>query len=482
MNKEEKFRDRLLEEIGPIFNQYIMNGDLSVTPFTKQIDMNIDDLDTLLKIHFLMPYKTNNRENNKLDVIDFMKNLEKRIRRINTSIKKEKEKYQGGNLKGKIDFSRTFKERLMHNPFDETMFICNLIDKDFNTDENKVLKTFLEILWEILNSDKIKSILEYDYLYEHWIKERDVEGDRTSFKEILERILEMNIYLRNIDIKNETVIEDERLLNDVSKSRNSLYREAAELLIRYKDVIINRDIDDSEARELLKHTFIKPKKNDVLFELYWTLRIVDEFNETKPRFKPIQTGKNIIAYWETDEYEYKIYHNSSGSKNIGIKFREDYSIILDKLKNSNFRINGKKIMDTFIGRELKIMEHFNEMGDQIKLWHGNQPDIIFEKKLKDTGEIEDIFIGEVKYSDDEYYDAKNGMKELLEYISLIGKDEYYETSNNLFQNLAKTKGALFVKEKAKVGKITDTVSDNIKIIHFDNREEWDSLRTMLGLS
>jgi len=480
---DKKFRSKLLEEIGPIFNQYVMDGEASIASFT-QVNMNIDDLETVLKVHYLMPYQTPEEEEEKLDVIDFMKTVKKRIREINTIIKKEKERFQGGEVKGKIDFSGTFKERMMNNPFDETLFICNIIDRSFDNDENKVLKAFLEVVWEILNSDMIEDKLEYEYLKKYWIDKKDIGGDKVSFKGLLGNLLKNNIYLRNIKVDKEKIIRDNRLLNDVSKSRNKLYSEAAELLKRYKKVVINKDINPSEAKELLRHTFIKPNSMDLLFELYWALRIIDEVSDENPNLKTIHKKANLIAYWEKDDYNYKLYHRCSGRGKIGINFKESGKEILKVLEKSDVDINGKKITDTFIGRELKIMKYFEELNDNTKLWGGNQPDIILEKICKDTDETEKIFVGEVKYSQEEEYDAKTGMKELLEYMSLIGNEEdYFENQEDLFQGLSKVNGALFIKENAKVGKITDneTKSEHIQIIHHNREEGWDDLKEMLDL-
>lgn len=480
---DEEFRSELLEKIGPIFNQYIMGGEASIASFTK-VNMNIDDLETVLKVHYLMPYQTTEDEEEKLDVIDFMKTVRKRIREINTIIKKEKERFQGGEVKGKIDFSRTFKERMMNNPFDETLFVCNIIDRSFDNDENKVLKAFLEVVWEILNSDMIEDKLEYEYLKKYWIDKKDISGDEVSFKEVLGNLLKNNIYLRNIKVDKEKIIRDERLLNDVSKSRNKLYSEAAELLKRYKKVVINKDINKSEAKELLRHTFIKSNRMDLLFELYWSLRIIDDVSDGTPNLKTIHKEANLIAYWEKDDYNYKLYHRCSGRDKIGIDFIENGKRILKVLEKSDIDINGKKITDTFIGRELKIMKYFEENDNNVKLWGGNQPDIILEKICKDSNETKKIFVGEVKYSKKETYDAKNGLKELLEYMSLIGNEEYYfENQENLFQGLDKVNGALFIKENAEVRKITDneTKSDHIQIIHHNKEEDWDDLKEMLDI-
>jgi len=471
----KKFEESLIEEIAPLFTQYVMEGVLDPKPNLEDINMDIDDLDTLLKYDYIL----------RRDLKEFMKNLERRLRNIRTTIKKEEETFKGGRTKGKIDFSSTLKERLSSNPFDETIFVCNVIDKEFNTDENIVLKTFLKTVSEILKICDENKLLNLDYSRDFWIDE-NVEGTENTFREFIDGILEMNIYLRQINIEDKQVIENERLLYNVSKSRNHLYSEAAKLLLYYKKVIYDRDLDPTEAENLLKRFFKKPKEMSVLFELYWSLKIVDEFKRvTNPKFKPIGvlTTDNVIAEWKIGNYNYIMFHTTSGSKEIKINFRENCKKVIELIENSD-----KKIMDTFIGRELKIMEYFKEMGDEIKLWGGNQPDIILEKRDKETNDILEVFVGEVKYTDKPHdsnnatSQAKNGLKELLEYIAFIGDDDQcFEKSENLFDNLGKVKGGLFLKSKINAGKIEETGSDFIRIIHHNNEEDWDELKKMIGV-
>jgi len=486
LSREDKLREKLLKEIGPIFSQYVMDGKVNTAPFSKEIDLNIDDLDTVLKVHFLLPLKEDGEGKERLDVLDFMDNLKERIREIKTTIRKEKERFQGGEIRGKIDFSGTLKERLTNNMYDETVFICNLIDKNYNTDENQVLKAFLLTLQSILKSDKIKKILENEkneYIYDVWKRKRNINGVKTTYVNILDRILENNIYLRKIGVDKEDILKDERKIHRVAKSRNNLYSEAAKLLIRYKRIIINRDVGEEEARELLRNTFIKPERIDVLFELYWALSIVKEYKkQTDAELKPIGdiSGDNILAEWEKEGSNFEIYYRSSGG--LDFSFKEDHEDIIKKLGKSSLEVNDRHITESFIGRELKIMGHFNEMGDQIKLWFGNEPDIILkETKKGNNEEVKKIFIGEVKNTENKDY-AKQGLKELLEYISLVGmKGEYFEKRENLFKDLKKVNGALFLRKNTQVGKITDTASEDIEIIHFDDEKEWDSLKEIFDL-
>jgi len=465
-----------------------MDGQIKPSPFSKEVDMNIDDLETILKIHFLMPIRDKPELEDKLDVIEFMKELQDRIRKIKTTIRKEKERFQGGEIKGKIDFESTLKERLTNGSLDETVFICNLIDKNYNTDENQVLKTLLLTLQSILKSDKIKEVLKKDYLKKYWKEKKIIKGVETSYENILDKMLENNIYLRRISVDEEKVLKDERKLRRVAKSRNNLYSEAAELLIRYKKIMIDRDLDSTEAQELLRNTFIIPKKMDVFFELYWTIKIVKEYKKQSESFelKPIAefTEKNIVAGWEYEDYIYEIYYRVGMGADLDFSFRKKVKNIIEGLESCNVKINGTNLFDTFIGRELKIIKHFDKMGDEMeRLWGGSQPDIVLKKIDKSTDNLEEIFIWEVKYTEKKNY-AKDGMKELLEYISLVGLDDkaYTEKSENLFEELEKVKGALFVKEHTEVGNITDTKSEHIKIIHHNNDEEWESLKMMLDLT
>jgi hypothetical protein len=406
----------LLNEISKDLNQFLKNGNFS--SFSKEIDpnLNIVDLNKLLRIHFVLTKGDN--ENNKVGVIDFIENLSQRLRRIKTTVTKETELLEG-EVRGRINWMNTISERCKRNPKERTLLVCEKREKDYNIAENLVLKRLLKIIHNIIYFDLMVAF-ENKYI---WLEEWT--DDERKLKDTLNTLFLKNVYLKRIDLK--TAIITDRMISRAKSSRNALYRDSANLLERYNKLMAY-DLDPSESKELLNNTFIKPEKTEVLFELYWTIKIINQFKN--PSFHIIEPGSNIVADWEIDGNKYRIYHNSSGS----FEFKEKVHELMAKLTDQ----------DNYFGRELKVIEKLEEIAE-IKpdsLW-GGRPDILLEK-FDDQNNLVSIFIGEVKYTQNKEY-AYQGLKELLEYMALIKKKgEYVEKFQSLFNKSSNIKGCLFL--------------------------------------
>lgn len=73
------------------------------------------------------------------------------------------------------------------------------------------------------------------------------------------------------------------MIRDTKDSRSEIYRNAAEILEKYQEIIVREgwQEDSSEVVNLLKDTFIKPEKESVLFELYGVLKLLEHNTEQK---------------------------------------------------------------------------------------------------------------------------------------------------------------------------------------------------------
>ena len=327
--------NRLLEEITDDLNQFLKQGNL--TSFSKKIDpnLNIDRIEKLLRIHFVL---TSKDDSNEFGVIDFIKQLPQRLRRIKTTVKQETEIFDGG-VRGRINWNDTIKQRYNQDPNGKTLFVCDKREKNYNIPENIVLKSLLQIVHKIVYYDlRVAFEHEYEWL-KGWAKEKEL-------KEVLNQLFFRNVYLKRIDLTNTTVTD--RMISSASKSRIPLYREAAFLLSRYRK-LMNYELDQREAKELLINTFIKPEKIEVLFELYWAIKIIKQFENAI--FQLIEQGSNIVAKWESDGYRYIMYHNSTGI--FGLK---------EGIEDLNKKLGNK---DNYLGRELKVLEKLEQMA-QIK--------------------------------------------------------------------------------------------------------------------
>lgn len=421
----------IIDEISPDLFSYIKSGKLNPNPIIKDIDvnLNINNLDKLLRIHFILTK----------DVIKFIEKLEIRIRNIKTTTINNIFISKSGVV-GRIDWKNTFSERCKINPKNKTIYVCSRKDKEFEIYENLVLKELLKKIYNVIYKDLNKIITQnkpYNWLNQ-WF-------DKKKLKDILFNVYHKNIYLRKINLKDNYLVSDRMILKTM-KSRKPLYRDAANLLIRYKK-IMNRDIYEKEAKELLRETFVNPDNENLLFELYWIIKIIRNYKNYK--FNIIEDDK--ISEWTDGNYKYKLFHNSTGS----FEFKESLKNLITDSE------------DGFIQREIKVITKLQELVDIKKgdsLW-GGRPDIILEKWKGNN--IDSLFIGEVKNTSNKYY-AIQGLKELLEYIALIKyKDKYVSSDLN----------KLFIDSKILGGLFIDNISDfklkstnsNIKVYMFGNQ-------------
>lgn len=425
--------DILIDRIADDFQTYLMKG-ICLDSFSSKIDPNlrINDVEKLLRIHFVLTEKNDSSPG----VIDFIKKLPPRLRKLKTSIKKVNEVHHG-QIRGKIDWQDTIKKRSKTNVEYNTTYSCLKSNKNFQIKENLVLKELLSIIYEIVFND-LKPALEKDERYE-WLKDWTSKKDR-NLKSLLKNVYLKNIYLERVE--NERVNITKRTINQVKKSRNQLYQEAARLLERYRR-LMNFELEKKEAKELMRNTFIHPEKREVLFELYWAFRILNSFENVT--YHIIEEGINAIANWSDNNFNYIMYHDSKGSNQLNflIKF-ENIEEDIEKTDENGYLFR----LGEFTKEWGELTEDIFSITSNQHIWSGN-PDIIIERYDKETDELDKIFIAEVKDTVNKRY-AITGLRELLEYMSLVMEnDDYFEKGNQLFEG-EKIKGALFVDNVEKI--------------------------------
>jgi len=434
--------DKLINEIGDNFNMFLKAG-IRVDSFSKKIDpeLNINNLNKLLRIHFVLTD----------EVIDFVQALPKRVRRIKTTVDKRSQ-ILNGEVKGRIEWDKTIKERCKCNYGDLTLFVCNQTEKNYNISENIVLKCLLSIIHSIIFED-LKPAIDKEY---RWIGRWT---EQKKLKTTLEEVFLRNIYIKRITSDDTEITE--RMIHSVSKSRNKLYRDAAKLLLRYNK-IMKHDLDPKEAKELLRNTFIKPEKTEVLFELYWVIKMIEAKSrkELKDiRFNLIDGTNHIVAEWDDGDWTYRIYHDSVGTKFQFLERFEEVSKDIKSLGGDGYLIREGMVFGKWQDLCSKVFSL--EKGDSF--W-GGRPDILLEKCKKDSDKPEQVFIGEVKYTDSVEY-AAQGLRELLEYMALIklkSSSKYFEEKENIFKS-DKVEGYLFVD---KIDNVKTPVDSNVNIVRF----------------
>ena len=442
--------EKLVSEIAKDFTTYLRRG-ANFAPYTSEIDpnLNINGIEKLLRIHFVLTESTDDYPG----VIDFVGSLRRRIRRIKTTVAKKSEELHG-QVRGRIDWGSTLKSRSRSGFQDKTQFVCQQTKKNYKVPENLVLKRLLSVIYEIVTEDLKPALMNGDG-YE-WLDEW-VSNDEELLK-TLNSVFLRNVYLNRVELEEETLTD--RTINSVKKSRTKLYREAAALLERYRK-LVNYEIKPEEAKELLKNTYIKPEKTEVLFEFYWLFKILNSFEEVK--FNLVDGKNNVVAEWEDDKYRYRIYHDSTGSMN----FQEN-------LKDVELPEE-----DGYLYRQGKVIKKWQEVAEEAfglegtdQLW-GGRPDILLEKyrKSKDSSEkLDQLFIGEVKYTESPDY-AAQGLKELLEYMGFVKDKEFYLSGPTKIFSDERVAGALFV-DNLEEEKLKGETS-NISIYQFGGNFEYD---------
>lgn len=416
-------KEEMLEEIKEKLILYFKKGFINPLSFLKIPDIKTNNIHDIIKIHFLLLNETR----------DYILSLEKNIKNIKNSTNIKNEEYYG-KIKGRIDWNKTIESRLMNNYKNKQHFICNNVNKMYNTKENIVLKKLITIFNNIIYKD----------LGMERFNERDWYKDGEKYSNIISNIYNKNIYIKRINIKGIKITD--KMLQDVSKSRNTLYRDSANLLIRYKKLM---SLDKKEISKLFSETFIDINDENKIFELYCIFKFLNNILDKENLIYNILDGnEEEMASLENKNYKYKIYHDSLAKDYISLYVSKDE---IENVDNEYLK-NKIKIMD----RKASIYKVLKGTYLKIHIWSG-RPDMTIIRYNKLIKNVDKIILGEIKYTNNEEYMFK-GLEELLEYIYFI-KDKKFKKIKPDYIN-----GVLFVDDI----KLKHKEFGNVKIL---NRED-----------
>jgi hypothetical protein len=430
----------LLEAIADDFHTYLRKG----VRFDRVIgsaheDLNIDDMETLLRIHFVLTDAAD--EASEVGVLDFIRELEDRIRRMKTTTSAESFQHRG-EVRGQIDWQGTVKTRARAGRLDEPVFVCTQPEEHYNIDENLVLKRLLTVIHDIVTDDlayAVENPAGYDWL-DAWLSPSEGSNSRSpeSAAEMLDRVYEQNIYLQRIEVAGAELTD--RTIESVKRSRSQFYQDAAVLLDRYRQ-LMRHELDSTEARDVLNHTLIAPANTATLFELYWVFRVLGAYDDVEYRvLSDRRADRSTIATWEQDGSRFVLSHDATGEQ---LTFSE--SIGSDDIEPDGYLYR----MNEVLSRWQSLSEELLGRGGSDSLW-GGRPDIVLERFQETAGgawELEQVFLGEVKYTQNIDYVA-TGLRELLEYMAFVKQsstEEYVESADDVLESVA-VKGFLFVDE------------------------------------
>ncbi|NLC65315.1 MAG: hypothetical protein GX752_00075 [Clostridium sp.] len=393
--ERESLKIEMIEEIKDELIFYFREGIINTTSFFDFDDIKFNNINDILKIHFLLTEEVKN----------YVLQLDKNIRKIKNSTKLEKNLYQG-EVRGSIDWNKTVEYRANTLFRDRTRFICDNVDKLYNTKENIILKKAISIIYNIIHLE-----LGMDRF-----KKRDWYKNGEEFSHITSNIYNGNVYIKRIDISSVKITS--KMIQDVLKSRNELYRYSAQILKLYYEIM---SMNKKHINNLFSKTFIELKSVDEVFEFYCIFKYIrNKFDRSNIKYNIIDGEEKYLASLEDDEYLYKIYHDRIGTKYL------KFNLAIDEMRNtSNIHLN-KKIAS--LDRRNEISLSLEKDSISTNYWSG-RPDLLIiklDKKLK----LISLEIGEVKHTNNINY-MYQGLEELLEYMYLVRDSNlnYIEFSN-----------------------------------------------------
>lgn len=402
-SKEQLAKKEMIREIQEELIIYFRQGIINITNFFELEDVKFQNVYDILKIHFILSN----------DVRDYVLSLEKNMRTIKTSTLLEKKLYRG-EVRGQIDWHKTIQHRHQYHNMDKTSFVTDNVDKLFETKENIILKRAVNIIYTIFHQDlDLSNIKKYDWYG---------EGDKIA--KIIANVYKSNIYIKKMQTAKIKI--SDKMIADVLKSRNKIYRDSAKIVRLYRELM---SLNKEQMRSLFKETFIEMHDINEVFELYCIFNYLKgRFNEEAVTYHMINGHEKYLASVDDGEFYYKIYHDRTATEYLNFKIHKS------EIEGTENDYLNRKL--NIINRKDKIMEVLGKNRSST-VWSG-RPDLIIIKLNKKDETIEEIDIGEIKYTKSFDY-LSTGLEELLEYIYLV-KDE------NDYIDQDKINGILFVED------------------------------------
>lgn len=399
----------MLEEISEYLTGYLKSGKININSFFEKIHLNVENLNQLLLIRFLISEK----------VMYFIEELPNRMNEIKTTTEFISE-VNHSKIDGDIDWIETYKTRINSGLKENILYVTNSNQQTFNTIENKVFKEVITIIYSIVFKNKmIEDIFDKNDWAAQWGK----------LKPIVHYFYSNNIYIQRIKYSRIT----DREIEDVLKSRKILYRESAEILKFYRK-LIKHEFNKQDVKKLIGETMIIPENKDVLLELYCCIQELKKQGEDIKLSLLLPNNSSPMAIWKDRHYCYELYHNASTEK---INFR----IHIDEIKDSHHPLL-QRLLKLQVMQQEESLKYFQTKQSKY-IWMG-RPDILITKR-DNSGKLQMVTIGEVKNTLNDDY-ARAGMNELLTYM-VLAKDEkgnYLESTTNVVGVLYTPKNRLIV--------------------------------------
>ena len=345
---------------------------------------NFNSFNDIIDYHFILSEKT----------ASLCKDITKLIRQFK---KTSGFKYaiNNGEVRGNIDWNKTFVRRNNCGINSYSSFVVRQIVPYEDNNENKVLYELMMIIYKIFNKSELTPYLRNNNKFERYYY---------PIKDFIDCLNRYDYFL------DESVVYcEDKIIYAVMKSKRELYRKAAELLLFYRDCKYG---DLKNIAELFVDSFLGVCEKSTKFELYWLFKILEENTKiNEVNFFSILPRTTQIAEWEKKGYKYRIYHNCGKTKSVEFVVRKDDLL---NSKKAVYDMTLRKIVDDY-------SDYINMFvsSRSSNVINRGRPDIIIEKYNK-RNELIAIYLGEIKDTDSKEY-VSEGLYELLEYMEFVRK-------------------------------------------------------------
>ncbi len=300
MDKLDKFEkidesniDIILKEVEEFLQLYLFKGNVSLNDGTIEdlFELSHDDLTTLKAVHFMLSDEVRN----------LVKILPQLVRNLAHSTQKETE-IMRGNIRGRIDWGATLKERYSQGFDDKSLFVCNPPSKYYDLEENQLLKFILKRIIH-LNKNYLSFVSPETFDIEKIDKNKDwytIVNDNAQMARLTLRKVYFND-ISNVKIKSKH-------LRKCMKNRNLLYHYVARAYRLYEDLFILEDVE--VLKELLSQRIIKTSDGDKLYEIYVFFNLV----KSLPGFwegKLLYSGNDYSTTCELDDLTITVHYQKT---------------------------------------------------------------------------------------------------------------------------------------------------------------------------
>ena len=385
------------------------------------------DFDTALKIRFLLDP----------EVREFLKELEKYLRRIRIEVSREKDLVKG-EVRGRIDWARTIQVWASTGFQDRTTLAISRPIRNYDIPENLVLKKTVTILNEFMNEKKVRREIERDYNWSKKLQER-----RRYIKGILR-----NVHFKRI-MDAKAIHITPRMKSQVKRSRKRLYIESCRIFEKYQVVFLRHELS-----ELLKDTFIDPdnvEKTYELFCLFMIIKTLDVIGWHVEKLEEIVADRGETAVLTQDEHEIRIFYNVTDPARLRF---------YDRAEPKETKKALQEITKSYFGKERQLTTR--------------RPDIILEFRRGQV--VKDYVVFEVKYTSNDDY-VVEGVYQALHYLyDLKREDErvyFYKKSLGRGYNAAVIAYKLSPNID-KDNKVED-VNLKVKLLDFEDLADYTAL-------